>query len=91
MTDEVSDISVTEKLDTFIQFYNTENNAVETHFLSCQNVLREFQNANAEAIATLILKELEGNDGLNLTCFTGFSSDGASVMVGKKNRGGNKT
>lgn len=84
MTDEVSDISVTENLVTFIQFYNTENNAVETHFLSCQNVLKEFQNANAEAIATLILKELEENDGLNLTCFTGFSSDGASVMVGKR-------
>ena len=58
MTDEVSDISVTENLVTFIQFYNTEHNAVETYFLSCQNVLAEFQNANAEAIATLILKIL---------------------------------
>ena len=57
---------------------------METHFLSCQNVLAEFQNANAEAIATLILKELEENDGLNLSCFTGFSSVGASVMVGKR-------
>ena len=84
MTDEVADISVSENLVTFIQFYNNEHDAVETHFLSCQNVLAEFQNANAEAIATLILKELEENDGLNLLCFTGFSSDGASVMVGKR-------
>lgn len=53
LTDEVADLSVTENLVTFIQFYNSETDAVETHFLSCQNVLAEFQNANAEAIAPL--------------------------------------
>ena len=29
------------------------------------------------------MKELEENGGLNLTCFKGFSSDGAAVMIGK--------
>ena len=84
LTDEVADISVTENLVTFIQFYDFGTKQVATHFLSCQNVLSEFEHANAEAIATLLLKELEENDGLNLERLTGFTSDGASVMVGKK-------
>ena len=84
LTDEVADISVTENLMTFIQFYDSDTKQVVTSFLSCQNVLSEFERANAEAIATLLLKELEENDSLDMTRFTGFTSDGASVMLGKK-------
>ena len=84
LTDEVADVSVTENLVTFIQFYNRDTDSVETQFLACQNVLSEFQSANAESISALLLKELEENDDLNLNCLTGFTSDGASVMVGKR-------
>lgn len=84
LTDEVADVSVTENLVTFIQFYCRETDQVETQFLSCQNVLENFQSANAEAIATLLLKEIEELDDLDLGCFTGLTSDGASVMVGKR-------
>lgn len=73
---------ITENLVTFIQFYNSDTDTVETGFLSCKNVLEEFQKANAEAITTLLLTELEEYDGLNLARFTGFTSDGAAVMVG---------
>ena len=51
---------------------------------SCQNVLSKFERANAETTATLLLKELEENDSLDMTRFTGFTSDGASIMLGKK-------
>ena len=81
LTDEVADILVAENLMTFIQFYDSDTNQLVTSFLSCQNVLSEFERANAKAFATLLLKELEENDSLDMTRFT---SDGASVMLGKK-------
>ncbi|CAG2239554.1 unnamed protein product [Mytilus edulis] len=50
LTDEVCDISVTENLMTFIQYYNSTSESVCTQFLSCQNILSEFSSANADAI-----------------------------------------
>ena len=38
LVDEVSDISVTEHLITFIQYYDHQTRQVETSFLSCQNI-----------------------------------------------------
>ena len=84
LTDEVSDISVTEHLITFIQFFDDKSEKVVTSFLSCQNILEDFASANAEAISKLILDSINSS-GLEVTKFTGFSSDGASVMMGKKN------
>ncbi|WAR29962.1 hypothetical protein MAR_003530 [Mya arenaria] len=40
--------------------------------------------SNSNAITTLILEELEERGGLDLSSFTGLTSDGASVMVGKR-------
>lgn len=84
LTDEVSDVSVSENLVTFIQYFCQETGCVETHFLACQNILESWESANSEAISALILEELEEHDGLNLSSFTGLTSDGASVMVGKR-------
>ncbi|VDI55299.1 Hypothetical predicted protein [Mytilus galloprovincialis] len=83
LTDEVCDISVTENLMTFIQYYNSTSESVCTQFLSCQNILSEFSSANADAITKLILSELKDDD-LDVSKFAGFSSDGAAVMVGKR-------
>lgn len=78
LTDEVADISVQENLVTFIQFYCKETDEVCTHFLSCQNILSNFA-----SIAALLLEEIQ-NDSLETARLTGFISDGASVMVGKR-------
>ena len=83
LTDEVSDISVTEHLMTFIQFFNQSSGTVATAFLSCQNILEGFESANAEAISELLLQSIK-DCGLDIEKFTGFSSDGAAVMMGKK-------
>ena len=84
LTDEVCDISVTENLMTFIQFYRSETESVCTQFLSCKNILSEFSSANSESIAELILNVLK-DDKLDISKLAGFSSDGASVMIGKRN------
>lgn len=83
LTDEVSDISVTEHLITFIQYFDQELGSVQTSFLSCQNIFEHYSSANAKAISDLLLESIN-TSGLDLGKFTGFSSDGASVMVGKK-------
>ena len=83
LVDEVSDVSVTEHLISFIQYYDHQTRQVETSFLSCQNILEEYESANATALTELILKSLEEN-GLQVAKLTGFSSDGASVMMGEK-------
>ncbi|XP_060575685.1 zinc finger protein 862-like isoform X2 [Ruditapes philippinarum] len=84
LTDEVADISVTENLVTFIQYYSKSSKQVETKFLSCQNILEKFQSANAMAIKSLLVSDIS-EKGLDIKKLTGFSSDGASVMMGKDN------
>lgn len=83
LTDEVADISVQENLVTFIQFYCKETDEVCKNFLSCQNILSNFASADAASIAALLLEEIQ-NDSLETARLTGFTSDGASVMVGKR-------
>ncbi len=48
-----------------------------------QDVLEKHASPNAHAIFSCLVEELE-NDNLPVTSLTGFSSDGAAVMVGKK-------
>jgi len=83
LTDEVCDISVTKNLITFIQCYNQTSESVCIHFLSCPNILSEFSSANSESITKLILNELKDDD-LDVSKLAGLSSDGASVMIGKR-------
>ena len=83
LTDEVCDISVTKKSSDFFQFFCRKTNRVETMFLSCQNILADHSSADAKSITTLLLKELK-DSGLDVSKLTGFSSDGASVMTGRK-------
>lgn len=83
LTDEVCDISVTENLMTFIQFYRSESESVCTQFISCKNILKDFSSANSESITEIILNVLQ-DDKLDISKLAGFSSDGASVMVGKR-------
>ena len=83
LTDEVSDISVTEHLITFIQFFDRDAGKVTTSFLACQDILENFSSANAQAISNLLVESINSS-GLDINKLTGFASDGASVMMGKK-------
>ena len=42
LSDEVTDISVMEILITFVQFFNSKSEKVETHFLFVEDVLKDF-------------------------------------------------
>ena len=50
LVDEVSDISVSEHLISFIQYYDHETRQVQTSFLACQSILEEYESADAAAI-----------------------------------------
>ena len=84
LMDEVTDISVSSQLISFIQFWDDESSSMTTMFLSSQNVLEDFSSCNSEAITELVKKELSAS-GLDISELMGLSTDGASVMVGKTN------
>lgn len=53
LTDEVSDISVTENLVTCVQYFSRESGKIETQFLTCNNLLADYDSPNAEAITSV--------------------------------------
>ena len=83
LCDEVCDISCKEQLVTFIKFVEPTGR-VTTEFLALDDVLENFHSANAEAIKSVVIKQLEESK-LDLKKLTGLVSDGASVMTGKRN------
>ena len=84
LMDEVTDISVSSQLISFIQFWDDESSSMTTMFLFSQNVLEDFSSCNSKAITELVKKELSASD-LDMSKLMGLSTDGASVMVGKTN------
>lgn len=84
LMDEVTDITVSSQLISFIQFWDQENSSVTTMFLSSQNALEDFASCNSEAITELVKKNLAACN-LDINKLMGLSTDGASVMVGKNN------
>lgn len=84
LVDEVTDISVSSQLVSFLQFWDEESSSMTTMFLSSQNVLDDFSSCNSEAITELVKKELSAS-GLDIAKLMGLATDGANVMVGKSN------
>lgn len=84
LTDEVTDISVFSQLVTFIQFWDSENQTLETVFFSANNVLENFETCDANSIKEIIKTDIE-QSGLDIGKMYGLSTDGASVMVGRSN------
>jgi len=72
MVDEVTDISVQCQMLTFIQFVSPVTSVA-------------FSSANADALTFLINDELVQQCGLSLKNLKGLATDGAAVMIGKKN------
>ena len=69
-----------EILMTFIQFFNSKTEKVETHFLSVEDVLKDSTSANAETIFNILTKKLE-DCGLQIQKLSSVASDGAAVMT----------
>ena len=58
MTDEMTDVSVTSQLITFVQYFCTESETVETKFLSAQDVLKEHDAATTRQSMTCSKRSL---------------------------------
>ena len=84
LVDDVSDRSVMEQMITFIQFYDDDSSEVTVEFLSVDNLLEKHDSANATAMFQTIQSNLHACT-LSTDKLIGLATDGASVMVGKKN------
>ena len=79
----MTDVSVGSQLITFIQYFDTDSETVETKFLSAQGVLINHDSANAQAIYDLFKEDLHSSQ-LDIKKFTGLATDGSAVMVGTR-------
>lgn len=84
LCDEVCDISCKEQLVTFLKFVDPDTGKATTEFLAIDDVLQHSTSANAEAIKTVLIRQLNESQ-VELKKLTSLSSDGASVMTGKRN------
>lgn len=84
LVDDVADISVMEQMITFIQFYDEGSSEVTIEFLSVDNLLDKHDSANAVAMFETIQSNLQACT-LSTDKLIGLATDGASVMVGRKN------
>ena len=67
----------------FAQFYNKSGRAVETGFLSIDNLLEDSPSANASTITNCIIETMD-KFGLDSRKLSSFVSDGAAVMTGSR-------
>lgn len=72
-----------EILVTFIQFFNSEMEKVETNFLFVENILKTSTSANTETIFNILTKKID-ECGLHLQNLSSMASDGAAVMTGAR-------
>ena len=80
LVDDTSDISNFEQMIAFIQYFDE---GVKTKFLFASNALEDSDSANSEALYKVIKRELKSM-GIDLNKIVSIVTDGASVMVGKK-------
>ena len=83
LADEVCDVSNKEQLVTFVKFVHPETGKAKTAFLAASNLFENSSAADAETITNAIVAQLE-DAGIDKRKLASFSSDGASVMTGKR-------
>ena len=84
LCDEACDVSNKEQLISFVQYVDYDSGKADVKFLVVDNVLKEFQSANADAILGILTKQIE-EAGLDKKRLAGPATDGSSVMTGKRN------
>ncbi|CAC5383238.1 unnamed protein product [Mytilus coruscus] len=81
LLDDTTDVSTTEQMICYIQFWDIYD--IQTSFLFIENVFANATSANADALYNLVKSKLD-QLGLDYSKLSGLSTDGASVMVGKR-------
>jgi hypothetical protein len=82
LCDEVCDVSNKEQLISFVQYVDQHSGMPDVKFLAIDDVLEEFTSANANAIKSMLIKQMATAE-LDKTKLTGLATDGCSVMTGK--------
>ena len=67
-----------------MQFVDHDYGNAKIKFLAFNDVLEEFDSANADSIKTTIIKQIS-NSKLEVNRLSGLATDGACVMTGKRN------
>lgn len=83
MIDDLSDVSSLEQMIVYIQYFDQEHGSVQTDFLFIANLLEKSDSANSETLFKVLCENFEAMnlDKAKITC---LCTDGASVMIGKK-------
>ena len=80
-TDETTDISVTQQMAIMLRFFDNSLGVVRCVFFKLEGVER----ATAEQLYLLIDKHFQTSDTLKYDYLVGLGTDGANVMLGKRN------
>jgi hypothetical protein len=83
MIDDLSDVSSLEQMIVYIQYFDHERGSVQTDFLFIANLLEKSHSANSETLFKVLCENFEAMN-LDMMKITGLCTDGASVMIGKK-------
>lgn len=75
------DVSVIEQFIGFVQFYNHGLQNVEVKFLFAEDALKKSDSVNSQALYDIVVDQFKA---IGLKKLTGLCTDGASVMVGKR-------
>lgn len=67
----------------YIQYFDQEHGSVQTDFLFIANLLEKSDSANSETLFKVLCENFEAMN-LDMMKITGLCTDGASVMIGKK-------
>lgn len=81
LCDDAMDVSVIEQFIGFLQFYNHGLQNVEVKFLFAEDALKKSDSANSQALYDIVVDQFKA---IGLKKLTGLCTDGASVMVGKR-------
>lgn len=84
LCDEVCGISNKEQLISFVQYVDQDSGKSDVKFLAIDDVLVEYDSANADAIKGMLVKQIAAAK-LEKSKLTGLATDGCSVMTGKSN------
>ena len=83
LVDDLTDVSVKELMVTFVQYIDPSGK-LQTKFLFVRNLLKDSHSANAITIHNNIMEGLRSLD-IDTEKFASICTDGAAVMVGRKN------
>ncbi|XP_068712958.1 zinc finger protein 862-like [Montipora foliosa] len=81
LCDDAMDVSVVEQFIGFVQFYNSDLQNMEVRFLFADDALQSSDSANSQALYDIVIEQFQS---IGLTKLTGLCTDGASVMVDKR-------